>query len=220
MLDPDLDLDLDSFLVSCSYCTLFAACALEVCDMTPVHALERSKVQLPVLKVREGASVEAVLCDVGPLWFGVHWVGGRQLLCSFDHEQDCPLCGMNQSRVIGMTIAVCRAQVASRAFLLQVSPLAFLTFEQRCEFLSFELSDGVFAQITRPRARGCLRIEPVKVVGLGDHWVDGYRRLLAAWAVLYGLPLPLVNETFKEFGTRVLSIVQARGRIADAASRK
>jgi hypothetical protein len=184
------------------------------------QALERSRLQLPILKVRSGAVVEAVFCDSGPLWFAAHWVNGRQVLCAGMDQADCPLCGVNQSRVLGMTIVALRVQAASRAFLLEVSPLAFSSFEARCSLAGMPLAEGVLCAISRPRARGCLRIEPYAVVGVGEHWLDGERRLLGGWAVLCGLPLPLLNETSVEFQRRVVAVVQARARLAEAAVRK
>lgn len=188
--------------------------------MSVEQALERSRLQLPILKIRSGAVVEGVFGGIGPVWFAVHWVNGRQVLCGSMEEEECPLCGVNQSRVIGMTIVSLRLPAASRAFLLEVSPVAFSAFESRCRFRSMALCEGVEAEISRPRARGCLRIEPCGVVGVGEHWLDGERRLLGAWAVLYGLPLPLLDETFTAFQRRILAVVQARARIAESRQTK
>jgi len=216
MLRLDADLDSYSLLGLSCYCTPASACGLEVLPMVVSQAIERSKLQLPILKVRPGAVVEAVFGEVGPIWFGVHWIGNRQVLCGATQTQDCPLCGLTAGRVIGMTLVGCRLQGASRAFLLEVSPLAFSSLESRCRFSGLNLCDGVLCEVSRPRARGCLRIEPREAVGLGEQWLDAERRLVGGWAVLYGLPLPTLEETFTQFQERVASVIQARARVAEA----
>lgn len=188
--------------------------------MSSLTAIERSRLQLAIVKVRPGAVVHAVFGEFGPLWFGVHWAGGRQVLCCCTEELSCPLCSFGSSRVVGMTLVGLRVRDASRAFLLEVSPLAYGDLESRCRFGGFELADGVRCEVTRPRARGCLRIEPLEVVGWEAFGLDAERRLLAAWAVLYGLPLPMMEETFTQFGERVASVLEARARIAVAALTK
>lgn len=176
--------------------------------MSVYSAVERSKVQLPILKVRPGAEVECVFGEVGPMWYGVHWVHDRQLLCAATEANSCPVCELASQRVVGMTLVACRFRDATRAFLLEVSPLAFSNFESRCRYAGLNLCDGLQCVVSRPRARGCLRIEPIVAVGLGERWLDAERRLLGGWAVLYGLPLPTLSETFKEFQERVASVLE------------
>jgi hypothetical protein len=182
--------------------------------MNTSHAVERSKVQLPILKVRPGCEVECVFLEAGPLWYGVHWVTDRALLCALGSTEGCPLCALNISRVVGVTMVLVQVRDAWRPLLLELSPTAFSTFEARCRFAGLVLGDGVLAVVSRPRARSGLRIEPLQRHGVGEHFLDVERRLVGAWAVLYGLPLPMLTETFDEFQIRVSSIVEARGRIA------
>jgi len=184
--------------------------------MASFPAVDRSKVQLPILKVQPGAQVEATLCDVGPLWFAVHWVNGRQLICSGDAGECCPVCSLGSSRVIGMTLVSCRLSGGVRPFLLEISPLGFSQFEERVRFAGLDLRLGVRAMITRPRARGCLRVDPVGAGELGTLWLDGERRLIGGFSVLYGLPLPTLDESFEDFTVRVRSVVEARCRLAAA----
>lgn len=188
--------------------------------MTVNNVLERSMCQLPVLKVRPASECVAAFGELGPLWYAVHWANDRQHLCCGSDVVDCPLCVYGASRVVGMTLVTTRLQAASKVFLLEVSPIAWGQFSDRCRFGDFVLADGVEAKVTRPRARGCLRIEPLVRVDEFASWLDAERRLLRAWAVLYGLPLPSLTETFEEFFRRVLSVVEARARIAADTPRK
>lgn len=184
--------------------------------MSSPSALERCRLQLPILKVRPGAVVEAVFYDVGPLWFGVHWAGGRQQLCVSDVSRECPLCCFGGSRVVGMCLVSCRLQGGSQAFLLEISPLGWSNFETRLRFAGLDLLTGVLTQISRPRAKGALRVEALRDGAGGEGWLDAERRLLGGWAVLYGLPLPTLDETMEAFTTRVSSVVEARARLAVA----
>lgn len=183
-------------------------------------ALSRSRLQLPILKVRAEAVVRGVMSEVGPLWFGVHWVDGRQVLCSLSDVSPCALCAAFPSRVIGITLLLCRLQGVSKMFLLELSPLAWSNFESRCRFVGAGLERGVSVEISRPRAKGCLRIDAGSEVELGVEWMDAGFGLLAGWAVLYGLPLPSQFETFTQFQTRVAPIVADRAALALEKVRK
>jgi hypothetical protein len=181
--------------------------------MSVPSAVLRSRFQLPIVKVRPGSIVAGVLGEVGPLWFGVHWVGGRQFLCCGSEEAGCPLCSLGQSRVVGVTMMEIRLQGGRQEFLLELSPLAFSNFESRLRFAGFDLKCGVQVQVTRARARGGLRIEPCGPCDRFEMWLDGERRLLNAWAVLYGLPLSESGESFTQFLERTRSVIEARGRL-------
>lgn len=176
-------------------------------------AVARSKAQLPILKVRPGAEVECVLLGAGPIWYGVHWLNGRQHLCCAWERAACPLCAVSLGRVVGMTLVVCRVQGADRAFLLELSPLSFSSFEERVRFAMLGDADAVRCVVSRPRARGYLRIVPVEAASAGEHLLDADRRLLGGWAVLYGLPLPMLTDSFEEFQVRVSSVLEARARL-------
>lgn len=206
----DVDVEAYSLLLVGFYCTAPSACGRGVVAMNVCTAVLRSKSQMPILKVNPGAKVEGVLGDFGPLWFGVHWMGNRQHLCCQSDDSICPLCSFGSPRVIGITLCVLTLNNVTRGFLLEISPLAWSNFESRCRFDGVNLADGVRCVISRPRARGALRIEVVGTGGLGTQWLDGERRLLGGWAVLYGLPLPTLTETFEEFQTRVASLVEMR----------
>lgn len=181
--------------------------------MSVPSAVLRSRFQLPIVKVRAGSVVEGVLGELGPLWFGVHWVGGRQCLCCASDEAGCPLCAFGASRCIGVTMVEMRIQDRRREFLLEVSPLAFSNFESRLRFSGLDLKLGVTCEITRARARMGLRIEPVGGAERFEMWVDGERRLLNAWAVLYGLPLSESGESFTQFLERTRAVIEARCRL-------
>lgn len=181
--------------------------------MVSPGALDRARFQLPLLRVRAGAVAEGVVGMIGPLWFGVHWIEGRQRLCGLSSSEDCPLCALSAARILGMTLIQCALSNASATLLLEFSPLAWGQFEERCRFHGGDLREGVRVRITRPRARGCLRIEPLGTPSHFSMWLDGERRLLNAWAVLYGLPLATREETVEAFTERVKSVVQARARL-------
>lgn len=184
--------------------------------MSPSFAVERSKMQLPILKITPGGVVKCVLGDVGPLWYGVHWAGNRQHLCSGYNGSSCPLCGLTESRVIGMTLVEVEIGNTRRPLLLEVSPLAWSNLESRCRFGGFDLVAGVRTTLSRPRARGMLRLEPEETVERSGLWLDAERRLLGGWAVLYGLPLPMLDETFAEFQSRVVVALATRAAVAAA----
>lgn len=177
-------------------------------------AVDRCRFQLPILKVRPGAVVRGVLGEVGPIWFGVHWVRERQLLCGASEDAGCIYCALGAARVVGLTLFETSIQGKRVEMLLEVSPLAFGEFEQRLRFGGFDLKSGVVVEVSRPRARSRLRIEPVMVPDRWQAWLDGERRLLNAWAVLYGMPLSSPTETFEEFLQRVRSVIEARARLA------
>lgn len=188
--------------------------------MIAVAAVERCRMQLPVLKVRPGSVTECVFWDVGPIWFGVHWVGDRQHLCCAEDSEPCPLCSAVGGRVVGLCLVGCRLQGGERAFLLEVSPLAWSQFEARLRFAGLDLDRGVLASISRSRARGVMHIEPMDGEASGAVWLDAERRLVGAWAVLYGLPLPYLVESFEDFHTRLRPLIASRAEIALSKLRK
>ncbi|MFZ1057872.1 MAG: hypothetical protein WAP47_01630 [Candidatus Rokuibacteriota bacterium] len=61
-----------------------------------------------------------------------------------------------------------------------------------------------------------LRLEPEETVERSGLWLDAERRLLGGWAVLYGLPLPMLDETFAEFQSRVVVALATRAAVAAA----
>lgn len=185
--------------------------------MSPEKALVRSRFQLPIVKVRPGSVVTGILGDVGPIWFGVHWVGGRQVLCAGEDGSGCALCALGAGRVIGLTMIELIVQNARREFLLEVSPVAFSNFESRCRFSGLDLDLGVRCEVGRSRMRSMLRIDPIDQAPNYQAWLDGDRRLVNAWAVLYGLPLAEPRETVDDFRVRVGSVIQARVREQSAA---
>lgn len=212
--------DSDSLLYLSFNCTPTPECGFKESKMMVPVALSRSRLQLPILKIRQGALVHCVVADVGPFWFAVHWVDGRQVLCSLGDVSPCPLCACFPARVIGCTLALLRLSGVSRLFLLEVSPIAWSNFESRCRMGAIDMSGGVSVEISRPRARGALRIEARESVSLNECWKDADFHLLAGWAVLYGLPLPSAGETSTQFVARTLSILCDRAAVALEKVRK
>jgi len=170
--------------------------------------LERSRAQLPLLKVNPGALVEVVVAPVGPAWFTTHWLGRRQVLCAGD-EGACLACGSYPPRVVGFVLACAVVAGKRRVFLLEVSPSSWSRFEMGLCWESVADGQWVRANLTRPRLRAPLRIE---VVCGGTSPLDGYepseRTLVNAVAVLYGLPLMTCTESLQDWESGVQPMLE------------
>jgi hypothetical protein len=171
--------------------------------MTKNQVLERAMRQLPLLRVNAGAVVQARLLSAGPMWLKVHWIGGRQVLCTGDDEEFCAGCCVSGSRVTGFVLATLMMQERERLFLLELSPGSWsrVEFLMAAEKLSRER--GLWCEITRSRQRAPLRIEPTEESTSSYAPVNLQIRLLEAVAILYGLPFANYGESIEAWETRI-----------------
>jgi hypothetical protein len=176
--------------------------------------VERSRAQLPLLKINQGAVVRLKVLPLGPCWFNVHWIGRRQVLCSGCSEHGCEACGVSGSRVVGFVLCTTLLLGKERLFLLEVSPLAINSFEMSAKFESLSVTDCLWCDVIRPGSRRPLRFEVVEASSVSETFDRGLGRLANAVAVLYGLPLMSVGEKVSDWEERVAVVVAAHARRA------
>ena len=169
--------------------------------------IERSRAQLPLLKINPGAVVRVKVLPVGPAWFTVHWVGKRQVLCAARGESGCMACGVAPGRVVGFVLVTTLLVEKERLFLLEVSPLALNSLEMSAQFEGISTNASVWCDVSRHGARRPLRFEAVEESRYDCPQEAATVRLMNAVAVLYGLPLMIVGECVSSWEERVAATV-------------
>lgn len=170
----------------------------------------RSAYSLPLLRVAPRGSASLVWQSKTTFFFDVHWLG-RAFLCCGD---GCQICTANAPRTRGYWVGVVDANQTRQPVLVESSPRELDRLIQMMALESDPLQAGHKVLATRKAANRPVRFTFDGPGGVVVPELTTDHRVLAAVAVLFGLPLPRRDESVIDFSQRIIPVVRSMGAVA------
>lgn len=154
----------------------------------------------PVVKLKSGSRVEAILLRDRFFCVTTHWVGRSELCC----VDDCPLCEFLPSRGLFYLPVACN----SRRALLELGSLSASDLESHCKLLHGGIRPGLVVSFSRRGDKHPLHSEVVRVTEgvAAEDLITVAQRVMA----LFKFPPPNVGEDIDAYERRCRSIARVR----------
>lgn len=164
----------------------------------------RARFALPVLRLAPRSRLEIVLASRRPFFFGTHWLS-RSYICP---QVDCPACAQNVARNRGFFLGECIFDGVIKSVLIELSPMAVGRMEDQ---LRLEGVDGLTSTKWSAFRNASNQPTHMHYEGKGslvDASITTDHRLLAAIAVLFGLPLPHRSDSVEDYGVAAMPVAR------------
>ena len=170
---------------------------------------------LPVLRVKPGKAVDAIIQSRATFTVTTHWAG-RRLWCG---GSGCPACSLLPSRLISYFVATVRFGPTVRTVLVESTLTQFVGWLDRSGIEHNADLSGITVQVSRQKIKAALGFEAVgnfdEVLATPHHEkltvspsLCGTSPVLASAARIAGLPCPNQGESPDEFFERVAPVVK------------
>jgi hypothetical protein len=179
--------------------------------MLTINALSGTQTfALPVLRVKPGKAVDAIIQSRASFTVSTHWVD-RRLWCG---GENCPACDSLPQRLITYFVATVLFGPTCRTVLVESTMTQFVGWLDRAGIPHNVDLSGVSVEITRAKAKSALGFQAVgdydKVLGTPHHEkltvspsLSGCFPVLASAARIAGLPCPEQAEDPNQFFARI-----------------
>lgn len=157
----------------------------------------------PVVRLRSGSKVEAILCSDAFFPLTTHWINHTVPCCG----DGCDLCELLPGRGLFYVAAV----VMSRVSLVELGAQSASHFEQHAKLLHGGMVPGLVLELSRSSPKQPVRTEglrfqekvsPIPMLSLASHV-----------CALYRLPCPNPDEDLDRYSRRLQSLVRRRNEV-------